>query len=78
MNVDLLSLFTVAPEGKLAFRLGTIPGSYVSGRPTIVFDGEGAAGTRAYPYLSGYAPAPGDRVLVAMVGGGGVILGKVV
>jgi hypothetical protein len=60
------------------FRIGTIPANYVSGRPTIQFDGESTAGSRTYPYLSSYAPAAGDRVLVAMVGHGGVVLGKIV
>jgi hypothetical protein len=74
--VELLSLLTMDTEVRLHFRLGTIPGTYVSGRPTVIFDGEGAASSRVYPYLSSYAPAAGDRVLVAMVGHGGVVLGK--
>lgn len=60
------------------FLLGTIPAGYVSGRPTVQFDGENAASTRTYPCLSSYAPAAGDRVLVAVVGHGAVVLGKVV
>ncbi|GAB6171986.1 hypothetical protein JCM15765_14640 [Paradesulfitobacterium aromaticivorans] len=60
------------------FRLGAIPTGYVSGRPQVQFDGESTTSTRTYPYLSSYTPAAGERVLVAMVGHGGVILGKVV
>ena len=61
-----------------AFRLGTIPSTYTSGRPQVQFDGESAASTRTYPYLGSYTPAANDRVLVAMVGHGGIILGKVI
>lgn len=61
-----------------SFRLGSIPSTYTSGRPTVKFDGESAASTRTYPYLSSYTPAANDRVLVAMVGHGAVIIGKIV
>lgn len=77
MAVDLLNLLTGAPETRVNFRLGTIPNTYTAGRPTVIFDGEGAASTRTYPYLSSYVPAIGDRVLVATVGRSGVILGKI-
>ena len=63
---------------KPVFRLGAIPSDYVSGRPAIIFDGETVATTRTYPYLSSYTPAADDRVLLAMVGNSGVILGKVI
>lgn len=62
----------------LAFRLGTIPADYVSGRPQVKFDDENTASTRTYTYLQSYIPTANDRVLVAMVGHGGVILGKVI
>lgn len=60
------------------FALATIPGSYTSGQPTLIFDGETTATTRQYPRLASYTPAANDRVLVALVGHGAVILGKVV
>lgn len=63
---------------KPAFRLGVIPSDYVSGRPQVIFDGETDPSVRTYPYLDSYTPAADDRVLVAMVGHGGVVLGKVV
>lgn len=59
------------------FRLATIPSGYTMGIPTLIFDGEGSATTRQYHYLASYTPTANDRVLVAMVGHGGVILGKV-
>ncbi len=60
-----------------SFCLATIAAGYVSGRPAVVFDGESIATTRLYPYLASYAPQAGDRVLIALVGHGGVILGRV-
>lgn len=58
-------------------RLGTIPADYVSGRPRVIFDGEDAATSRTYPYLPSYVPKAGDRVVLAKVGRGWVILGRV-
>jgi hypothetical protein len=61
-----------------AFLLGTVDAAYVSGRPKIIFDGETVVSGKAYPYLTSYAPAASDRVLLARVGGSFVVLGKVV
>lgn len=63
---------------KTSFKIGTIPGDYVTGRPTIQFDGEGTVSTRTYPYADSYTPAVGDRVLVAVVGDGAVIICKII
>lgn len=72
-----LEIIRGQPDKQTAFKLGTIPAGYTSGRPTIQFDGESSASTRTYPYLSSYTPTASDRVLVAMVGHSGVVLGKV-
>jgi len=61
----------------VAFLIGTIPADYTAGRPTITFDGESAASVRTYPYLSSYTPTAEDRVLIAVVGHSGVVLGKI-
>lgn len=61
-----------------AFQNGTIPDTYTSGRPTVLFDGETTASSRTYTYLASYTPTAGDRVLFAKVGTGGVVLGKIV
>lgn len=61
-----------------AFALGTIPANYLSGRPAIQFDGESSASIRTYPYLSSYAPAANDRVLLGRAGHTWVVLGKVI
>lgn len=65
-------------DGRDTFKLGTIPAGYTSGRPTVQFDGEDSSTTKTYPYLSSCTPTASDRVLVAIVGHGGVILGKIV
>jgi hypothetical protein len=64
-------------QSGVAFLIGTIPASYSSGRPTITFDGESTASTRTYPYLNTYTPTAEDRVLIAVVGHSGVVLGKI-
>lgn len=65
-------------SGDQVCALGTIPGTYTGGRPTIVFDGEATASTKTYPYLSSYTPAANDRVLLLRVGHTWTILGKVI
>lgn len=74
---DFLELLTPG-TGPPVFRLGTIPGTYSGGRPQVQFDGESAASTRTYPYLGSYVPAAGDRVLIAVVGHGAVVVGKII
>lgn len=64
-------------KGKIV-ALGTIPADYVSGRPKVIFDGEQAASSRAYPYLASYTPAQGDRVELLLVGHTWVIQGKII
>lgn len=75
---DLLKILRGGTDTKVSFLLGTIPSGYTTGRPTIQFDGESTTSSRTYPYISGYVPAVGDRVLLAVVGNGGVIIGKIV
>lgn len=59
------------------FRLGKIDPNYTTGRPRIVFDGESVASGKQYPYLSSYTPAANDRVLLALVSGSYIVLGKI-
>lgn len=59
-------------------KFGTIPGSYVAGRPTIQFDGESTASTKQYPYLSSYAPTAGHRVALIRAGHTWLILGRMI
>ena len=71
-------LLTSSGDQSISFRLGYIDSGYVSGLPQIVFDGETSASARLYPYLASYTPAADDRVLVAMVGHSGVVVGRIV
>ena len=71
-------LLTSSGDQSISFRLGYIDAGYVSGLPQILFDGESSASTRIYPYLASYTPVAGDRILIALVGHGGVVLGRVV
>lgn len=75
---DLLNIFTPNKDSPSPFRMGSISSAYVSGRPKVKFDGESADSTRLYPYLGSYTPVANDRVLVAMVGHGGIVLGKII
>jgi len=59
-------------------RIGTIDSAYSSGRPRVLFDGETVLGAKTYPYLASYTPAASQRVLLAPVGRGFVILGRIV
>lgn len=62
---------------KAAYRMARV--TAISGsRPYLTFNGETAQSGKPYKYLSSYVPAQGDYVLVAVVGGTHVILGKVV
>lgn len=72
---ELLDLLESPPAD--TFRLGTIPATYTTGRPTITFDGEDTESTKAYPHLASYSPAANDRVLLARVGASWVVIGTV-
>lgn len=66
---DLVVALRGGTTDKPAFKLGTIPVGYVSGNPTIIFDGETTASTKAYPVADHVTTlAAGKSVLVAMTG----------
>lgn len=75
---EFVGLVQSLVSSPVAFRLATIDPAYSSGQPRLLFDGDAAPGARRWPRLSGYTPVAGDRVLIAMVSHGGVILGKIV
>lgn len=75
---DFLDIVQGSSDKRSAFRLGKIPADYTGGRPRVQFDGETTASTKTYPYLNRYTPAANDRVLVAKVGNGWVVIDKVV
>lgn len=55
-------------------RTGTIPGSYTSGDPTVLFAGQTTA-SGPYKCMDLYTPAAGDTVLLVPLGQSYVILG---
>lgn len=80
MNIaeEVLRLLEATRKKERLVRFGTIPAGYVSGRPTVLFDGESAASTKTYPYLASYAPAVGNRVALVRAGATWLIIGRVV
>lgn len=75
---EFIKLIKTLHETDPPFKLGKIDPAYTSGRPKIVFDGESSASTKQYPYMASYAPVANDRVLLAMVSGSYVVIGKIV
>lgn len=64
-------------DGRDLFALGTVDEAHTTGAPRVRFDDEDVASVRTRPYLSGYTPTAGDRVLLGRVGNGWVVLGAV-
>lgn len=78
INVEeFISLMEEKEENKV-FKLATVTDLFASGKAKIKFDGEDIASLKEYSNLSSYAAAKNDRVLLAIVGGTYLILGKVV
>jgi hypothetical protein len=61
-------------EQEKPIRLAKVDPNYVSGRPSLIFDGEKVVTIKKYPYLSSYTPGANDRVMLLR----GVIVGKIV
>jgi hypothetical protein len=59
------------------FSLGTIDPNYKTGKPRVIFDGETTPSSKTYPYVNGYTPVAGERVVLANIGGTHVILGGI-
>lgn len=73
----LLDILNPDSKSPSTVKLGTIPAGYVSGRPTVQFDGESIASVRTFPCVSGYTPAVGDRVIVLLQGHSGICIGRI-
>lgn len=58
-------------------KLGTIDAGYVSGLPSILFDGDTVPSIRGYAWVDPYVPKAGDRVALVPVGTTYLIVGKV-
>lgn len=64
-------------EESNSFKLGTVTDLFENNTAKIQFDGEETPSEKQYAYLSSYAPTIGDRVLLGVLGGTYIILGKV-
>ncbi|OLT26551.1 hypothetical protein BJF83_20925 [Nocardiopsis sp. CNR-923] len=66
------------PPRRATVAHGYDPRSYPSTLPPVIFDGEPAPTRAGFAALSGYVPAPGDRVLMLPIGDSEyVILGRI-
>lgn len=70
---EFVQMFGNSEKEKL-IKFGKVDPDYVSGRPSLIFDGETVATVKKYPYLSSYTPSASDRVMVIR----GVIVGKII
>lgn len=76
-NDFLDTIAAVSPSAPLAHKLAVVK-AVSGGRATLQFEGETVTSTLFYPVIATYTPTANDRVLVAMAGFSGVILGKFV
>lgn len=59
------------------FKLGTVTALFANGTAKIRFDGEEEASEKQYSYLASYKPVVNDRVVLSVVAGTYIILGKI-
>lgn len=59
------------------FKLGTVTALFANGTAKIRFDGEEEASEKQYSYLASYKPGVNDRVVLSVVAGTYIILGKI-
>lgn len=76
-RIDDMNLLFDNQKNTSTYRMAKVT-AVTGGRPVIRFNGETADSSKAYKYLSSYAPTVGDYVLLAATGRTYVILGKVV
>lgn len=60
-----------------SFKLATVAALFENGTAKIQFDGEETASEKQYAYLESYRPEIGNRVLLGVLGGTYIILGKI-
>lgn len=61
---------------EIIVQLAKVDPNYTTGRPCVVYDSDIETGTlsKPLPYLSSYAPAANDRIMILK----GVIVGKII
>lgn len=70
-------VFQNEPEQGQVFRLGTVLALFPNGTAKVKFDGEETSSEKQYSYLSSYGPTVNDRVVMAVIAGTYIIMGKV-
>lgn len=70
---EFVRMFSNEQKEKIV-KFGKVDPNYISGRPSLIFDGETLPTIKKYPYLSSYTPSVNDRVMIVK----GVIVGKIV
>ena len=61
------------PQQNINLRFAKVAPNYISGRPSLIFDGETTPTVKTYLFLSSYQPKPDERVMVL----NNIILGKI-
>lgn len=67
----------INPDENKHFKLATVIELFENETAKLQFDGEDVASEKQYSYLDWYIPSAGDRVLLGIMGGTYIILGKV-
>lgn len=66
-------IFDDEPQQNIKLRFAKVDPNYISGRPSLIFDGETTPTVKTYLFLTSYQPKPNDRVMVL----NNIILGKI-
>ena len=74
---ELVIELNSSEEKQSCFKLGTVVDLFDNNTAKVQFDGEDTPSEKQYAYLDSYIPGVGDRVLLGVLSGTYVILGKV-
>lgn len=77
IDAEELVLELDSGESQSNFKLATVTALFANKTAKLQFDGEDVASEKQYAYLESYTPKINDRVLLGVLGGTYVILGKV-
>lgn len=78
IKTGLTAPSSYTPSQDRPARIGNVDAAYAgTGLAKVLLDGETVMGSKGYAWLNPYAPVAGDRVLLAPVGRGYVIVGSI-
>lgn len=77
ITAEELVLEVASQEESKNFKLATVIDLFENDTAKLKFDGEDVASEKEYAYLDSYTPTADDRVLLGVLGGTYVILGKI-